>query len=109
MIVSQCTYDGGVFCLHVFSIWNAAFANTHTLRFGRDAADISGYACDTARNTSAHSCSAVWPFHSEGHVSTVGLSLDKYSLTAVITKLYDVVKILLSVNKHKEVLPPVTS
>lgn len=25
----DCTYDGGS-CLHVFSVWNAAFANTHS-------------------------------------------------------------------------------
>lgn len=29
MIVRPSTYDGGS-CLHVFSVWNAAFANTHS-------------------------------------------------------------------------------
>lgn len=29
VIVRQSTYDGGS-CLHVFSVWNAAFANTHS-------------------------------------------------------------------------------
>lgn len=55
-MISQSAYDGG-FCLHVFSVWNAAFANT--LRFGRDTADISGYACDADQNTATHACSAV--------------------------------------------------
>lgn len=58
MIVSQCTYDGKVSASMCF-LFGMLHLLTRTLRFGRDAADISGYACDAAQNTTTHACSAV--------------------------------------------------
>lgn len=54
----------------------------HTLRFGRDAGDISGYACDAAENTTTHPrlLSCFGSFHSAGHVL-----LQLYLMEAVLT------------------------
>lgn len=58
MIVSQCTYDETVSPPMCFP-FGMLHLLTRTVRFGRDAADISGCACDAAQNTTTHACSAV--------------------------------------------------
>lgn len=58
MILCQCTYDEKVSPSMCF-LFGMLHLLTCTLRFRRDAADISGYACDAAQNTTTHSCSAV--------------------------------------------------
>lgn len=56
MIVSQYTYDERVSASMCF-LFGMLHLLTH--RFGRDAADISGYDCNAAQNTTTHACSAV--------------------------------------------------
>jgi len=45
MIVSQCSYDVKVSASMCFQ-FGMLHLLTRTVRFGRDAADISGYACE---------------------------------------------------------------
>lgn len=58
MIVSQRSYDVKVSASMCF-LFGMLHLLACTVRFRRDAADISGYACNTAQNTNTHSCSAV--------------------------------------------------
>lgn len=104
MIVSQCTYDEKAPASMCF-LFGMLHLLTRTLRFGRDAADISGYACDAAQNTTTHACSAV-----SGH-STVramcyfdlipwrdccctDIHMADCSDSGMITKLYNFVQVI---------------
>lgn len=58
MIVSQCSHDVKVSASMCF-LFGMLHLLTRTVRFGRDAADISGYACEAAQNTTTLFCSAV--------------------------------------------------
>ena len=64
MIVRQCACDEKDSPSMCF-LFGMLHLLTCTLRFGRDPEDISGHACVSAPNTTAHSCSAV-SAHSTG-------------------------------------------